>query len=176
MRIQPNSTVKASASFVSYHPLTGDVGTKRTGENAITYNKSNSLAHGWTTFITNSGTAREVPIYEFSYQFRAQWNPIYTIGHTYPRQVQLLSAGEMIVLDKDDFRHIAFSGEKATDAFQSIYGDDFNIDMIRLQLKCDEDATKKLEIGMSGGVIVNSRLQTQVGEMIRTKIGINRNY
>jgi len=176
MRVQPNATVRAQASFVSYHPLTGDIGVKRTGENAIAYNKSSSLAHGWTTFITNSGTAREVPIYEFTYQFRAQWNPLYTIGHTYPRQVQLLSAGEMIVLDKDNFRHISFSGEKVEEAFLADYGDDLNIDVVRLQLHCDEDATKKLEIGISGGTIVNSRLQTQIGEMARSKIGINRNY
>ena len=176
LRIQPNQTVKASASFVSYDPLSGDVSTKRVGSEAINYNQTNSLAHGWTTYVTNSGVAREIPTYSFEYQFRASWNPIYAIGQPFPRQVQLLNAGEMIVITKDDYKHVQFSGQKAGDAFASEYGNDLVVEAVRLNLLCDSDTGKCLQIGMSGGVVVNSRLQANIGDMVRNKIGINRNY
>ena len=176
IRVQPNQTVKASASFVSYDPLTGDIGAKRVGDNAINYNQTNSLAHGWTTYITNSGVAREVPTYEFEYQFRAQWNPIYAIGRPYPKQVQLLSAGEMLVFTRDKFKHVQFSGEKVEDAFGADFDNDFTIEAIRLNLLCDSDTGQCLQIGMSGGVVVNSSLNATVGELVKSKIGMNRNY
>jgi hypothetical protein len=176
LRIQPNQIVKAAVSFVSYDPLSGDVSTKRVGSDAINYNQTNSFAHGWTTFVTNSGVAREFPTYSFEYQFRASWNPIYSIGNPYPKQVQLLNAGEMLVLTRDDFKHVQFSGQQATEAFASEHGNDYVVDAVRLNLLCDSNTGQCLQIGMSGGVIVNSRLQAQVGEMVRSKIGINRNY
>jgi hypothetical protein len=200
MSIQPNQTVDANATFVSYEPLTGDIGEKRDGENAINYtpevtpgvNQQPNLAHGWTTFVTDSSTARSFPIYKFDYQFRAQWNPIYTMGHKFPRQVQLLNAGEMLVLERDNFKHITFSGEKAetglTEYAEADGGDgDFNIDVVQVNLLCEDNiewpadiadiaSYPHLEISISGGIIVNSRLDVTVGEALKSKIGINKNY
>jgi len=174
--IQPNGAAKANVQFVTYEPLGGSLSSKKVGGDAIDYNKSNSIVNGWSTFVTSSGAHAEFPTYDFQYQFRAQWVPIYAMGAKYPKQVQLMNASEMLNLTSNIHRHITFSGEKAEDAFSVEFGSDMSIEAFEVDLLCDSSENSNLALTMSGGLVVNTSIEARVGDIVKTKIGVNRNY
>jgi hypothetical protein len=176
LALKPNSAAQASVQFVTYEPLKGSLSSKKVGGDAVNYNQSNSIVNGWNTFITSSGAHGEFPTYDFSYQFRAQWVPIYAIGGKYPKQVQLMNASEMLNLTSSVHRHITFSGERAEDAFSTEFGSDMVIEAFEVDLLCDSLENSHLSLTMSGGLVVNTSLEARVGDIVRTKIGVNRNY
>ena len=52
------------------------------------------------------------------YDFRANWNPIYTLENLYPTQIQLVGGQENITFIRDAYSGIYFSGEESIAHFE----------------------------------------------------------
>jgi len=177
--VEPNKVTHARASFICYDQLTGngDLSTKKKGDEGIDYNKSNSLAHGWTTYVASSGTHIEVPTYKMDYGFNAEYKPIYTIGRKFPKQVQMIKANEEIKFMRDKYKHIVFSGEKAEEALPN-FENDSEADLFEIEALCgsEESQTNQLKILVSGAVVTSTAVIAGVGKQVRTAVSVNRNY
>ena len=171
----PNSITKATVSFVGYTPTSGYLQAKKQGDQKINYNKSSSFSNGWSTYVTNSGNYFELPTLDVQYNFRAAWNPVYSIGGKYPLQVQLMNASELTVFTREEFTHVTFSGEKIEDTMTQFSGDG-TFDALTVNYICDNDDQKQLSFTMTGALVVRSSIQAQVGDVVRTKVAVNRNY
>jgi len=171
----PNKITKASVTFVGFTPTSGYLQPKKTGVQKVNYNKSSSFSNGWTTFASNSGNYFQLPTLDLQYNFRAAWNPIYTIGSKYPKQVQLLNASELAVFTREEFHHVTFSGQPVGEAM-SQFSADKTFDALTVNYLCDSSNSEQLSFDISGSVIVRTSIQAQVGDVVRTKVAVNRNY
>lgn len=111
VKIDPNQEAKATASLISYLPLTGAF--TNTGTTVYNTTSSSGLAHAWQTFVSNVSNYSTIPTYSFDYSFKAKWSPIYVIGNPNPIQTQLLGGDETFTFVRDQFDNIQFSGETA---------------------------------------------------------------
>lgn len=137
----PNDLVKASATYLTFSPLAGNLRNKR---NYTQYNANNALAHGWMTFVLSRTDAIQVPTYEFNYEFNAKWEPVYIIGQPEPSQVKLQDASERTMLVRDVFYNIQFSGEDACNSLINCQYDDQNIEIFNLAFLCTGNYTGDL--------------------------------
>lgn len=100
---------------------------------------------------------------------------MYSIGGKYPLQVQLMNASELTVFTREEFTHVTFSGEKIEDTMTQFSGDG-TFDALTVNYICDNDDQKQLSFTMTGALVVRSSIQAQVGDVVRTKVAVNRNY
>ncbi len=83
----------------------------------------------------------QIPTYEFSYEFRAAWEPIYSIGNKYPVQVKLIQGDERMTITRDSFYNINFSGDSTCKNLLMCSFDDSTIQMAGLSVICNNQQT-----------------------------------
>ena len=107
--ISQNQLIRATANYVSFVPSTGEL---RKRSEVLDYAENYSgLAHSWTSKLTSDDGDLEMPIYDFTYDFKGQVSPVYVLGQKFPKQVMLQTAEETISVTKEDSRLIDFHGE-----------------------------------------------------------------
>jgi hypothetical protein len=178
-----NELIKASVSFSSYVPLSGKFNKKRSD---VVYNKSNSIAHGWSTYVVSTGTYESLPTYELAYNFIAAWEPIYVIGKKTPLEVKLLSANEKVSITKDKYAEVTFSGKSPfNDIIQSDLVDQ-EVDLMNLAFLCRtgyasgifqlNDPCQSLLFNLSGAKVVASQFNANIDDFVRTTTEITRYF
>lgn len=128
LEASPNQLIKCNAAYTSFEPVSGNLQNK-TGTH---FNITNNLAHSWTTFILNSGNYLNVPTYNFSYSFKATWEPIYIIGCKIPSSVLLKNTEEQLSFVRDSFLNIKYGGEELSTGYFSYNSGNFNITLLNL--------------------------------------------
>ncbi len=171
LKNSPNEITKASVNFISYLPLSGTL-LPKSGD--IFYNKSQTIGHGWTTFITTSGEATGAPTYEFNYDFDVEWEPIYLLGQTNPTEVKLMGGSEKIEIVRDAFYQVKFSGEIASGNLIQALNDN-NIDIMSLGFLCS-GYNDTLAISISGGRVKNSIINYGIDDIIKISTTINKYF
>jgi hypothetical protein len=181
LTIEPNNVTTASAEYVSYFNLSGDFRDQVYSGN---YGDFDKVGHGWTTYLTQGQSYSESPVYSLSYSFRADWEPVYTLGRKEPSQVLYLGGEETLSIEKDDYTHIKFSGEKSEDFFSSttVTG----LDMISLDVvgtsEYDVSANPNtgvythLIINLSGMYLNNSSIKAQLNDFLRNSLEFSKAY
>jgi hypothetical protein len=171
-----NNIVEADSSYTTFWPLCGGLRNKT---NNINYLNNGDIAHSWSTYIVNSGDYNIKPIYNFNYNFRATWQPMYVVGQIYPVQVKLLSAQETISFDMDNYRNILFTGEEI---YNNIFNGN-NVTFGNLTLQCSDGCSttgspqaSSLLLNISGFKVKNVLVSSQVGELVRVNYQANRYY
>lgn len=168
LKATPNNLIKVAASYISFTPTFGQIKNKTSG---IIYDLTNTLGHGWTTYVLSTGDFLSVPTYEFAYDFKANWEPIYTIGNPYPIQVKLLEGEEKITIVRDTSYNIDFSGNNACNQLFSCSTNDQSIDVMSVSLLCQSNfSTGNATIIPSqnnfSGIIVDNPQAVFVGSWI----------
>ena len=167
----PNNLVKASTTYETYVPLSGQI-TSKTGSTDFYY-LNDRIPHGWTTYISSSGNRLIAPTYDFNYKFNANWEPVYIIGQKTPIEVHLMGGVEEMAFVRDSFTHIQFSGEEVTGAF--ITGD-WNIELFNYRLIATQSNSGALSFDISGAKIVNTKLVADLNNFVRTSTEVKRYY
>ena len=128
------------------------------------------MAHSWVTSILDSNDRLINPVYDFSYDFRANWQPIYTIGKKEPIEVKLLSVAESISFTIDNARNVLFTGESVYPNILS--GNNGNLTFNNISLLCNDCNTtgnpNSLTLNISGFKIKTININANVNEMVRT--------
>ena len=172
LQASPNGLVNANVTYDTFVPLSGQITTK-TGTSDL-YNPFDKIPHGWTTYVSSSGNRLIAPTYGFSYNFKANWEPIYILGQKSPYEVHLMNGVEEMSFIRDSFTHIQFSGEEVTGTF--ITGD-WNVELFNYQLVAWQTAgSGALSFDISGAKIVSTRLVADVGDWIKTQVNISQYY
>lgn len=99
-----NDVVKSDVSLVSFERTAAAEIDKTTGYT------HGDLAHGMSSFY-QLRVGQTNTVYDFSYSFRANWQPIYKIGSKLPMQVQLLNAEEQLIFTHENWEHPSYTGE-----------------------------------------------------------------
>lgn len=173
---QPNDTLTANATFISYFQPVGDLLKLR----KITGSFQN-FGHGWTTFVGGSGNINTFPTYELNYNFGAEWQPTYILGRVTPIQTNLLSATERLDLLIDKYYNIEFSGDSVCNKLLS--GNNCSgINFSGLGMLCSSSMTGSgyhgslalqnnngIFIPISGFIINSTIVQGQTNDVIRVR-------
>jgi hypothetical protein len=168
LKVQPNNLVEAGISYSTFWELCG---TLREKSNRINYLDEGSLIHSWAAQLSGIGD-----IYDFSYDFKVNWQPVYIIGRRSPIEVKLLSAAETISFNIDSYRRNLFTGENVVpNIFNENNG---NLYFQNLSIICNDGCTGSnyLTLNVSGFKIKNISPAVQVGEVLRTSYVANRYY
>ena len=165
-----NDPVKAQANFITFKPLLGEPANKL---GVLSYNASGAVGHGWSVYLTDTGDYLTNLAYNFSYQMRADWFPIYVLGKTEPTGVKLLSCQESISFSRDVPRNILHSGENAS-GFLSTTGD---MRMRNIVFSCSNPSAPvypEIRIPLSGFQVVGSEISAQLDDFLHIRTTITR--
>jgi len=177
LRVSPNNLVEASVSYATFWELCGGLRQK---SNRIDYINRGDLCHSWTTYILSSGDYTSKPIYDFNYDFRVSWQPMYVIGSKTPTEVKLLNAQESITFVMDEYRNILFTGESVYS--NVLTGNDGNLQFRNLSITCQDgcDSTgvdsSSLTLNVSGFKIKSINPVVQIGEFLRVQYQADKYY
>lgn len=169
---QPNAPIIASADFICYHELIGNL-QERNGR--IKYNTSNSsgLAHSYGLHITSSGNSQIVPTYSLSYNFSADWTPVYGIGNKNPIQVNYLGATERFNLIRDVYTGLNLISGVSVSGYLNTTGDT-NIDLISLNSITNKSNLSTMNFNLSGAKVTSNSINAQIDDFVRIQtIAIN---
>ena len=176
----PNSPVKASASFINYDGVSGDLASK----NYSTLDEDQEVAHSWGVKVQSVDGYRATPTYTLDYSFNADWLPTYKIGKTNPIQTNLIKGKETLDLVRDEYTFIQFSGQPTLGSL--LENSPNQIDIISLDVLCDGgdldnigDSTPTssyLNLDFSGAVVSNSELFAGVDDIVRIKTTSNKYF
>lgn len=177
IKIQPNNLVQSSISYSSFVDLQGQLRPK---SNLINYLQDGSLSHAWTVYIFNTGDYTKQPIYDFNYDAKINWQPVYIIGNKYPADVKLLNIVENITLTTDIYRQILFTGESPHNNL--LIGSDGNIKFENLSLICSDNCSSaglnpsQLNIDLHGFKIKSNSIISQTREFVRVSYQLQKFY
>lgn len=165
-----NDFIKANTSYISFLPLSGELKTKNKN-NLVKYNDStySGMAHFWT-LLSEKPDKQVDKLYDFDYNFKATWEPVYVLGKNLPIQVQLHNAEETLNITREIFKEIQFTGEHSAD----------HLDIDKISMKglsaLMGDETKTLSFIITGQKVHNIELDSQLDDFIRIKSTIKRFY
>lgn len=169
--IRPNEIVKADASYISYEPLSGQISQK---PNSLTYASGFSgLAHFWTTEIHSDSGKVSMPIFDFSYSFEANLEPIYVLGRKYPKQILLISSEEEATITKDQYKPIDFYGLSGCLELGDCISNP-RIRLYKLEKICNNNTGEYIEINMSGASVHSSNLSVDTNDFAKAEITMRR--
>jgi hypothetical protein len=117
--VEPNSIVSAQASFFTYDPPSGQIGSDYTY--ASTLNNQNFLhgsrmaAPGGTTLLAPDTYETQVENYDelfsIGYNFKAEYLPVKILNYRRPKTVKLNGASEEFEMSESLYRRILYTGE-----------------------------------------------------------------
>lgn len=113
LSIDPESTVSASVSFISYSPISGF--NQPSGITSIA-SSTEDISHSLTTSIVDSnGVQNNIPVYNINYSFSRELEPIYVIGSKEPIQLLINQTSRKVSFVFDELYYVDFSGKLIND-------------------------------------------------------------
>lgn len=183
MRATPNSVIQASASFTCYNLVSGananDFVKKGDIAPTINYNTTKSIAHGWSTYLVESGNhPKKNPTMELSYSFGANHTPVYVINKQVPIQCSFIDAHETVETTKAKLynAHVSgISGQKTNIADTGTYLGDLTISPVLLVCS-DDKPDQSLTIDLSGAYITSTNVEARVNDYPKTRIRAEKHF
>lgn len=117
--VEPNSIVSAQASFFTYDPPSGQIGSDYTYAGGLT---NQNFLHGSrmaspsaTTLLTPDTYETQVENYDelfsIGYNFKAEYLPVKILNYRRPKTVKLNGASEEFEMSESLYRRILYTGE-----------------------------------------------------------------
>ena len=124
LKITPLDQAKATANYGIFIPSSGQMIASKSSRNPL----FSGVADGWNTVLSSPGEVTDtLNLFDFTYSFRAAWQPVYVIGNTLPIQTQLLNGEESLSLLTDTPEDILFSGSQLTTVTNNYTGISLNL-------------------------------------------------
>lgn len=168
--ITPNNSIKANASFVCFHEITGDF-VNQSSSNLYNVLNSYGIAHYWTTQVFNQDFSNTGSIIQGNYSFKANWEPIYVLGNKYPNSVNFINAQEDFNFISENIKHSLFTGERAETAFNT-----YNLLRLNDIAYSYGQGLASLDFPLSGGIINNNEINVKTDNIITSKVSITKYY
>lgn len=155
LRVESNSLIKASASYVCFIPLVGSLRNKLIN---LTYPglTNSGVAHSWSSPQSSD------PILSLNYDFSQKWDAIYSIGAANPVSVINYGGQSTLSVTKDTFVQPTFSGIDASDFMSPP-----SIQVNSLNIFCGEDGNS-INLDMSNAKISSTQLNGATKDIVRT--------
>lgn len=174
----PNNISKAQASYVNFDlSLSGNLNDNI--DNSVEYvGETTGFANGWTTFLYENAELSQDPVYDFGYNFQAEWEPTYLIGSKTASQVDLMNYRESISLIREVYTKPKYSGEDIY-LSQNESGDfdgtnrDLDLRIYGLYRLCNGTGDF-LSFSLSGANITSSTVNFQLNDMVLTETTATR--
>lgn len=178
----PNDTIKANVSFACFDLITGkNLGKFSRHNSTINYNTSRSTANGWATYLVEtgiSGHARQHPTLGISYSFSAKHEPMYCIGKQVPSQVDFIGGQERLKTIKTELYNAhqsGISGQHANLANSGTFSGEAYFSPTLLS--CSNGMSdSSLEINLSGHIITETSIESQVSDLVLTNISSEKYF
>ena len=154
-KIEPNNVVVAQATYISYNKISGDLNFKTNPNSA----SADSVAHSTKSNVI-SGRNLDGDIYNLSYTFAANLNPIYAIGQENPIEVKPIRAQETVNMTENLFKNLIYTGENIP---------------IKIQVSGILDSNS-FEIEMPDAYVNNSTIESNLDDIVRTSKTIIQYY
>lgn len=114
INVSENAPVTATANYLVFHEINCDV-QEQSSTGYLGFNSLNSLgvAHYWSTRLYDQSLNSNGSVIGLSYNFKANWSPVYQIGNKTPSQVVLLGGEESFDISSEYNLNILYSGQSA---------------------------------------------------------------
>lgn len=169
---KPNEIVNATASYLNFGGVSGDFSQKNP---AVIYNKSNGENIGAFVFITSTGNYTGNKSLSFDYEFNCNWQPINIIGQRKQIEVKLISAEEKVSIERESFKNVTFSGDRAGSSLFNTNEDD-SIKIYGFKFACDSNTGNGKEISISGFRVNQSDVSVSMDNYLMNKVSFNKFY
>lgn len=119
------------------------------------------LAHGWV-LISNNSSSVTSPHFDFQYDLRVNWTPIYVLGSNIPSQIQLEGAEETFSIVQDIYNRISFTGVNASEIF------DFSL--LNIQAYTLQNLNNNglfYNFNLSGAKVISNNLSAVTDDIVR---------
>ena len=176
----PNQSLSASAQFTCFDLVTGkNAGQFSRHTSSIDYNTTDSITHGWSTYLVESGTHPKAhPTLGLQYSFQARHEPMYVINKQVPSQVDFMAAKESVSTIKTELynAHVSgITGQKSNLANTGTFSGQLTLAPVLLACRNDKpDAS--LTIDLSGSHIESTNVSANVSDIVRTQIIANKYF
>jgi len=138
----------AQASYVSYHKISGNLDIKTNPNTA----SSDSIAHSTTTNIISGKILNNSDVYNFTYTFAINLNPIYSLGSEEPIEVKPIRDKETVNMTENLFTGLVYTGQNVP---------------INIKISGLLD-TNSFEIQMPDAYVNNSTIESTLDDIVRT--------
>jgi len=115
LKVEPNNVITAQASYITYHPLISNslFSTPRIINNPNNAS-ADSIAHSSRSNIISGRNRFDntySDVYNLTYAFACNLNPIYTLGEPSPIEVKPIRAQETVTMTENLFQDLVYTGE-----------------------------------------------------------------
>jgi len=171
----PNNLTTAKATYISFEEsLSGYLNDSKITDGSLNYvGSTTGFSNGWSTYFYENEELSQSSVYDFSYSFRASWEPSYVMGSRVPSQVDLMEYSESISVVRDIYTKPVFSGDPlyfSQDISGNFNGTNRNSELrvYGLWKLCGGDGSF-LNFSLSGSSITSSTVSYSLGDTILTE-------
>ena len=171
----PNNLTTAKATYISFEEsLSGFLNDSKITDGSLDYvGSTTGFSNGWSTYFYENEELSQSSVYDFSYSFRASWEPSYVMGSKIPSQVDLMEYSESISVIRDIYTKPIFSGDElyfSQDITGNFNGTNRNSELrvYGLWRLCGGDGNF-LNFSLSGSSITSSTVNYSLGDTILTE-------
>lgn len=165
VRPTQNDLLRATVEYTCFDKISGSL---LISDGSITYNPSNysGILHG--NSVTFQPTQNYVPVYDFNYDFRANWTPVYTLGRKTPSQVLLASAEEQFSFSLESYNILNYTGNYAKDFL--------GLDYVRFYPPKTNITNNYIEFNWTGALARSTSFAANLEDINRTSVAISRGF
>ena len=183
IEVQENDIVQASVGYAGYELTTGELRDKKDQFDYIESGYS-GFAHAWTAKLNSDDGELDIPIYNFSYSWKAALNPIYVLGKKFPIQVQFMTSDEEINITRDRYKPLTFAGTSGNVMFGAAeegelwHAPDNNprMKLLKLATLCNDEITDAIEIDVSDSTFESTSLNIDTNDFATINMAATRYY
>jgi hypothetical protein len=174
--VSPNEPVKASATYVSFEQIGGQL---ERSEGLFDFEDGNyvNILHGWATYVTSTGNYLDVPAYNLQYDFSVDWRPAFVLGQKEASMVVFGGAREKVEFERDDFLHVNFSGELGNQRLFSGVHPEKDVALKGLVFVWDSNNDNTaFDINLKNAVITQTRFGVNANDYGRSSVTMEQSY
>lgn len=172
LKTAPNQLTKATANFLCFSEISGDL-SQKSDSYIVSENNFSGLSNSWTLFISNDLNKAYRPILNFDYQLQSSWKPIYKLGSIYPSEVRNLGGEENAKLLHSDFKTSLPSGQNVLD-YENV--SKFEPTWLELSYIIDKENKRSISFDLSNSIVISSQASVQLNSVATSETSIARYF
>jgi len=155
-KIEPNNVIVAQANYITYHKISGDLSIKNNPNPA----SADSIAHSTKSNVISGRNFNQSDIYNLTYTFALNLNPIYTIGQEEPIEVKPIRGQETVNMTENLFHKLVYTGENLP---------------LKIEISGLLDSNK-FDVSMPDAYINSSTIESNLDDIVKTTKTIVQYY
>jgi hypothetical protein len=170
----PNNLVKVGASYEIYYPFTGQLSQQLSTDSSLyDVNNSSGISHYWSCqFLSGGNTIQNNNILQMSYGANLSLTPIYGIGDTLPKQININNIQETISIMSEQQINSTYSGQILDNLMPALQ----TLRLKNISSSWDNNLNTSILFPMTGMVLQDSKTNITLDQEIFFSMTFTKNH